>query len=110
MKMTRLLVLLLILLLPCAALSEALMGEDSVQLYAEGAFPPAPQERPALFAAVTIEDTLLKGLQSQSAEISVSRFSLTVEAFKAVYQDVLNSHPELFYVGGSYRYLSLIHI
>lgn len=104
MKMTRLLVLLLILLLPCAALSEALMGEDSVQLYAEGAFPPAPQERPALFAAVTIEDTLLEGLQSQSAEISVSRFSLTVEAFKAVYQDVLNSHPELFYVGGSYRY------
>ena len=106
MKINRLLLLLLALLLalPAHALAETQQREAHVELYAEGALPPAPMTGAMTYAAVSLEDTLLEGLSAQQAEIDISEFGLLPDEFNLFYRDVLNAHPELFYVGGSYSY------
>ena len=105
MKINRLLLLLALLLaLPAHALAETQQREAHVELYAEGALPPAPMTGAMTYAAVSLEDTLLEGLSAQRAEIDISEFGLLPDEFNLFYRDVLNAHPELFYVGGSYSY------
>ena len=105
MRINRLLMLMLaLLLLPVHAPAETAQGEAHVELYAEGALPPAPMSGAMTYAAVSLEDTLLEGLSAQQAEIDVSEFGLLPDEFSLFLRDVLNAHPELFYVGGSYSY------
>lgn len=105
MRINRLLMLLLaLLLLPVHAPAETQQREAHVELYAEGALPPAPMSGAMTYAAVSLEETLLEGLSAQQAEIDVSEFGLLPDEFSLFLRDVLNAHPELFYVAGSYSY------
>ncbi|MGN0996612.1 MAG: leucine-rich repeat protein [Candidatus Ventricola sp.] len=103
-RLTTLLIVLLMLTLPVCAPAETKLAQDHVELYAEGALPPAPLGGVATYAAVSLEDTLLEGLSIQQGRIDIAEFGLLSDEFNLLYRDLLNAHPELFYVDGSYSY------
>lgn len=99
-----LLSLLVLMLLAVPAAADMLLSEGQAELYAEGKLPPAPAVSLVRTKAVTIEDVITEGLMAQSDRIDVSEFGLTITEFSAVYQDLLNNSPDLFFVAGRYQY------
>ncbi len=51
-----------------------------------------------------IYELLLDGLRSEKAQIFLSGMNATIEQVRAAYSEVLNTCPELFFVGTQYRY------
>ena len=66
----------LTLALPSGAQAGPALGQDHVDLYAEGALPSAPMGGVSAFATVSVEDMLLEGLESQQDEIDISEFAV----------------------------------
>lgn len=96
--------MLLFVLFAVPAAADMLLGEGQAELYAEGKLPPAPAVSLMRAKAVTIEDVITEGLIAQSNRIDVSKFGLTITEFSAVYQNLLNNSPDLFFVAGRYQY------
>ncbi|MBQ4088485.1 MAG: leucine-rich repeat protein [Clostridia bacterium] len=91
------------LLLPVASAEEISITYDEVDLYIEGKF---PEESGISFFGTTDElaDYIYEQLTSLSTQISVRSYGLTIDVIKPIYQSVVNSHPEMFYVTGGYKY------
>ena len=47
---------------------------------------------------------IVDGLQKANEEINISTAKLPADDLAGLYQDIMNSHPELFYVGFEYSY------
>ena len=62
----------------------------------------------ALYATADTEDriyeALLDGMRSEKTQISLSGMNATLEQVRVAYSEVLNTRPELFFVGTQYRY------
>ena len=99
------------LLLLCAALllclGAALAEENPVtvsgRLISEGAFPEA-RKYYARSSTDGLEDFLVSRLSAGTKEISVLKYGLSPEVFADFYWDMLNHHPELFFVAGQFSY------
>lgn len=80
---------------------------SSVDLIQNGDIPLC-HSAPALFAsnrtAVSAKQLLIEGLQEAREVIELVSAELPAAALGDLYQDVMNSHPELFYVGFEYSY------
>lgn len=66
-------------------------------------------EKPMVLRGVTEEGSeagkvIYEGLFEVESDIDLERYELTVEEFKASLSDVINSSPELFYVGKRFSY------
>ncbi len=55
-----------------------------------------------LRSAQTVEDTLYNGLLSFSDRINIASYGISMNDIGTVYASVINSHPDLFFVAGSY--------
>lgn len=57
-------------------------------------------------AAMTIEDYIYRQLKYVEGQIALANygFTVTMDEFKKVYTNVINDHPDLFYVSSSYSY------
>lgn len=87
--------------------STFLVGEDTVELYHMGGLPeaPEPDTGPRLFRlAATLEDALYEGLMNEQDPIDVSAFGVYPAEFRARYQNLVNSKPELFFLSDAYGY------
>lgn len=112
MKMTMLnrfffsLVLALMLMsgLVCAAAADEVRGEDRAELFSEGYLLPSGMSRYPRADMSDFNTYVLSELTTLSDLIDVSDYQLTLDDFRAAYRGLLNSHPELFYVSGSYSY------
>lgn len=73
-----------------------------------GGFPRAAAEVILFEGGDTSEEAvkavLLAGLLARSEEIDISAYSLTIDTALTYYTQVLNAHPELFYVGSGMGY------
>ena len=98
--------LLCLMLVPCALAEELMIGEGQLELYSEGAFPDPPMLRQARFAArtKTVEQTIIEGLMAEEAEINIYDYQLKPDDLYVVLQDLINNEPDLFFVSGGYKY------
>lgn len=90
------------------------MVQDTVQLLQEGAFPDAtptaaayPQSEVQSFAlrsTGTVSDALYQGLWNCQKTIDISAYRVPVDDMHDVYQNLINTSPELFYLGSRYQY------
>jgi hypothetical protein len=54
--------------------------------------------------AATAEEALLAGFEAIEENIDLSSFRIPLSGIGALFEGVLNTHPELFYVSGGYSY------
>lgn len=54
-----------------------------------------------------VYETLVQGIQAQEDRITVRQYGLTGEAFSRVWNDLLFSHPELFFVDNEYEFVTM---
>lgn len=98
----------LFLLLCCAG--TALAEERGLQhaetkLFQEGGLPHESRRQTVRQArGLSFEAAIVQGLQNQESEINLSDFQISSSDFSTAYWDILNAHPELFYVKGSVSY------
>ncbi len=59
---------------------------------------------PAYTQRTTLENYLVDQLQQTAASIDVQKFGIASSDFGKLYWNILNNHPELFYVDGMYFY------
>ena len=80
---------------------------NSVELIQNGAIPLC-DSTPMLFSSnktvISAKQLLIDGLQNADGEIDLSLAKLPADDLEDLYQDIMNSHPELFYVGFEYSY------
>lgn len=104
----------IILLLLLAALSctawaagEKPEGYGEAELFQEGSLN-GTQTNPEQLSLLSSEEDayqrIYQGLCDRLTEIQLRDLQLEIEQFKALYERVINDHPELFYVQGGYRY------
>ena len=76
---------------------------DHVELFSEGGF---PENLPihSTFATENFETYMIEQLNRGVAEIDISAYRLSLDEFSALYWAMLNKYPDLFFVGGDYRY------
>ncbi len=84
-------------------------GEGRAALLQEGAYdiPQAPeQKRSSLLKGVTqtLEDYVCSQLSAMSSTINIASYNVPRSDIGAVYGNIINSHPELFFVSGSFGY------
>lgn len=91
--------------------SEELLYTDHVNLIQAGAFLRAQTDsgtshklRSAADDDTNIRNTIYSGLFWAQKKIDVSQYQLSPDEFHNIIQDILNTSPELFYVGASYSY------
>lgn len=93
---------------------------DSVELLQEGSFDEAIVESAEFVeenadkmndsnsarASMTLEEYIYRQLKYVEGQIApaIYGFSVTMDEFKKVYTNVINDHPDLFYVSSSYSY------
>ena len=98
----------LFVLLCCAGAASAeeeTLFHAETKLFQEGGLPHETRQRVIRRArGLSFEATIVQGLKNQEEAIDVYDFQLSKEDFLAAYWNVLNSHPELFYVEGSVQY------
>ncbi len=90
-----------LLCLPQLALAgEPEAMEEKLELLQEGALP-APRMVQVVDKS-DLETMLLRELNALSPVIDLSGYSVTRDQFRYVFQDLVNDHPELFFVRGGY--------
>ena len=80
---------------------------NSVELIQNGDIPlidSAPVLLSSNKAVKSAKQLLIEGLQNAAGEIDLSLAKIPADDLIDLYQDVMNSHPELFYVGFEYGY------
>ena len=102
-KWMSLLVMVLVMAFAACASAEELLGEDAVELYAEGAMA-APADVVSTWAVSNFEEYMVRQLLAGTTQIDLRSFDLLYSEFKPMYQDVLNKHPELFNVSSGISY------
>ena len=101
----RLWLFLILLALPlCARADEPVLGTAQADLYTAGKFPTPSMTMAIDFDVSAFNDVVYAGLSSQEEKIDVSSFGLSIDAFRSAYGELVNAHPELFYVSSNYRY------
>lgn len=97
----------LLLCMGAALADEQFSAETQADLFTAGG---TPEIRAAqTYTAMELGEYIADQLGQQAAEIDVTAYGFTtdgesVSALVAVYSDVINSHPELFYVGSRLGY------
>ncbi len=64
--------------------------------------PEAPQSGKRRRALAEVKKTLKQGLLAVQDSIDVSQYEILLEDFGAIYKQVVDENPELFYVKGGY--------
>ena len=99
--------LLCLMLVPCALAEELMIGEGQLELYSEGAFPDPPAPRQAAFSArsKTVQQVIYEGMMAQKEKINIYDFNIQAEdlesleeILEAIVQDVVNNEPDLFFI------------
>ena len=98
----------LFVLLCCAGAASAeeeTLFHAKTKLFQEGGLPHETRQRVIRRArGLSFEATIVQGLKNQEEEIDISSFRISQSDFASAYWDVLNAHPELFYVDGAISY------
>ena len=105
----RIFVLLAVLcLFGAGAAAETFAGDVTAQLFQKGGMPTAspPAKARAVLPEEEIRRVIFDGLDQCAEEIDLAVYKLTYADFRRLYADVLNGHPELFYVSGEFSYFS----
>ena len=89
------------------------LEEESADLSAyvlqTGGFPPVPSvsnRKTRGDSNAAVKQVIYTGLSNWQDSINISKYSLSDDACKNIYYEVLNEHPELFYVNSSIRWSS----
>lgn len=80
------------------------LASDSLQLYNNGATVPLQDSVSLRASSATAAQRLYNGLSSGSEKIELSDLGLTTDTLRELFQDVVNSHADLFFVSGTYQY------
>ena len=97
----------LVLLICLSGLSHALgeaLFEDSAFLIRDGFLREAPVQERIIHRGESFEEYMIGCLEARQTEIAVSQFLLTPDEYRFAYTSLINSHPELFYAPGSWKY------
>ena len=86
------------------ACAQADIIKGPVDLLWEGNFPETGLSGGVQTADTGFEEYVIAQLKKEKSVIDVSSFKISVEDFVAAYQDVFFTHPELFFVSGSFSY------
>lgn len=105
--------LLCLMLVPCALAEELMIGEGQLELYSEGAFPEPPVLRQATFAtrSKTVQQVIYEGIMAQEVEIDISNCGIQaddLESLKTILgntvQNIVNNEPDLFFIDKNYSF------
>ncbi len=89
---------------------ETLVWEEadvSDRVLQSGGFLPEPVSRRGALRGdpyAGVKQAICEGLQDRLESIDITGYSVTEGEISGVYADVVNAHPELFYVTGGFRY------
>ncbi len=61
------------------------------------------QYKPLLRSASTVDAVMYEGFLACSSEINLRTFNIPIDDISAVYSEVLNNHPDLFFVDSAFR-------
>ena len=86
----------LLLCVGAAAAEDPIQTE--VELFSEGGYPEMLYIQ--TYALEDARDSIVSQLKQGSTYIDISELGMSSDEFSLFYQDLLNSHPELFYVKG----------
>ena len=114
-KLSLLLCLLALACLLCVSVhaeEPVVVEQTCTGIIQSGGFPEAPQSGLRLYAsAQSADDTfagakaaLKQGLETFQTEIDISKYQISTDKIKSVYEQVVNENPELFFVSGTFYY------
>lgn len=109
LKIAVALMLVILMLAPLASFADVRSGEGEATLLQEGEFELESADisvhnATAQFSNQTAYNFIYNQLKNVSSSFSVSLYSIGVKDFSALYSDVINDNPDLFYVSSSFSY------
>lgn len=88
-------------------LCEAALGEtysDRALLLRDGYLPEKKPMELIVLRGTTFEEHMLANIEARNAYFSIEDYQLTPDGFRQAYTDLIDGHPELFFVSDSYLY------